>query len=104
MNIYLSGAITARTKRKEQKNRARFYEKAAELRSLGHSVYNPCEGALEQAYVQGNASYEEILAYDIFKVMECEAIFLMKSWQNSHGAKLEKAVAENLNKKIMYEA
>lgn len=40
---------------------------------------------------------------DIEAVKECDAILLLKGWESSSGARAEKALAEWLGKKILYE-
>ena len=98
--IYLSGKITDKNPAKEKANIQRFKAKAGELRLLGLQVFNPAE------YEAKNFKWEDYLAKDIDWIYRKnpDTIYLMKGWENSLGARLEKAVAEHKCMQIIYEA
>ena len=45
----------------------------------------------------------EIIRQDIEAIFQCTHIYMLKGWENSTGAKAEKAVAEWLGLEVMYE-
>lgn len=111
MKIYLAGAISpqprwlsklSKTYRKyrQEKNLFRFYQKANELRDLGHEVFNPPEG--EPPF----ETWTYYLAEDIkkgFLDFKPDTLYAMKNWQRSGGARLEVEMAKQLNIPIVYE-
>lgn len=47
--------------------------------------------------------YEDFLEWDLYILSFCDAIFLCKGWEKSHGCRIEKAFAEAIGLKIMYQ-
>jgi hypothetical protein len=41
---------------------------------------------------------------DIEALLDCEAIYMMRDWEMSHGASIEHAIARGLGMRIFYEA
>lgn len=99
MKIYISGSISAKTNKEVEKNLQRFIDKKEELTQLGIDAYNPAEGE------PANKEWEYYLARDIDVLYkrDFDAIYMMKGWEKSLGARLEKEVALNLRLKIIYE-
>ena len=100
MNLYLSGPLSAKTDKLLKKNIEVFVRKAHELRELGHTVFSPPENE------PPNKSWEWYLARDVDVLYKerFDAIYLMKGWEDSLGARFEKQTAINLKLKIIYEA
>ena len=98
-DIYLAGPITARTKYGWLKNLRRFTEKAHELRSMGFTVYSPPESE------PPSRKWEYYIAKDLTWMIENKpkAIYLMRGWRKSSGARLEQAMAKRLKMEIIYE-
>lgn len=48
-------------------------------------------------------SFDDCVSRDIAAVRECDAIYLLRGWRDSVGARAEKALAEWLGKQIVYE-
>lgn len=90
MRVYLAGPIRGTTDYHE-----RFAHYAAELRRLGHSVYNPA------AANQEGRSLDDIMAHLLPILCEQEAIALIPGWSISGGAQIELNLAEYLNKKVI---
>jgi hypothetical protein len=94
-----------------------FHRHAALLREMGYFVFNPAErdnerhgtdisagntaGCEEVAAAQHGFNLREALCEDLrFITMEADAIALMPGWENSKGARAERATAEALNLEI----
>lgn len=96
MNIYISLPITGKEKEaREKADRVKMM-----LSKMGHAPINP----MTDIYVGPNATYGQYLGYDIATMIDhCDAIFLCKGWENSHGCRIEHFVAQELKKKIIFE-
>lgn len=111
MRLYLSGAMTGLP----DHNRPAFDEAAKRLREQGHFVINPAELSalfatplgLETAFrVYNDPSdsstedvnrlnniAEQVMQADLAAVRSCDAIYLLRGWETSRGAKRELAEA-----------
>lgn len=85
--VYISGKITGLSE-KEWTESFEAAEKA--LTDAGYRVINP-------AKVKVDLDYQEYLTIDIILLGRCDAIYLLDNWQDSNGAKVERATAEALN-------
>lgn len=91
MKIYLSGPM----KGYPESNYPLFHRVASELRSEGHTVYNPAE--FKHDGTRATFPLREAFAdYCRFICLEAEAIVLLPGWERSKGATVEHALAENL--------
>ena len=91
MKVYISGAITNNPNYKEQ-----FKAAEERLKLAGHFVINP---ATNQGY-----TYKEYIDMGLFELMHCEAIYMLRGWENSTGAKLELEYAKEVGLEIMYQS
>ena len=85
-----------------------FHQAAAELRSLGHTVFNPAERDEKQGFdPAGLTGHEDltVLGFSLRKALGAdldwvcrfaEVVALLPGWQSSKGARAEVAVAETL--------
>ena len=80
-------------------NHPAFHKAKAKLERMGLMVVSPAD--LEGQ--RGEMSYLEKLRDDLKHLLTCDAIYLMKNWHLSNGAKLEAFVASNLDFRIIYE-
>ena len=99
MRIYLSGKITGREKEEYTKQFARaenFYKAG------GFDVVNPV--TIGEAVLKNNpkAKWEDFMAEDLKALKTCTHIVLLEGWEESKGAKMEKAEAEKMGLEIMY--
>lgn len=97
--VYLSGKMTglAESEYKENfRNAELFY------RSCGYEVVNPCNLSDIVLQRKPDASYEDFMAEDLRALRSCTHIALLESWENSPGAKREKAEAKRLGLAIMF--
>ena len=82
MKAYISGPMTGI----ENFNMPAFNKASLLLKEKGY------EPVLPVTYVEGK-SYQQYLKEDIKELLECDYIFLLDNWRNSHGANLEYIIA-----------
>ena len=111
MKIYLSGPMTGY----KDYNYPKFQSIAAELRAKGYEVVDPATdvspmmfggeeitiSGLHELMDNGTVNQEEswrcFLRGDIVKLMtDCDAIYLLKGWKASKGARFERTCAKRM--------
>jgi hypothetical protein len=94
--IYISGPITGLHPTLVQ----RIFQAAQKhLRQLGfEEVVNPT--TLDHDHDQ---TWESYMIADIKELFYCDAIFMLKNWRSSRGARIEHAIAKELKLEIVYE-
>lgn len=114
MKIYLAGPMRGIP----EFNFPAFAAAAARLRLEGHTVFNPAEKDIERhgvdiskgnehgcehkAAEQHGFNLRTALHADLtFICLEADAIALLPGWQNSRGARAEKATAEALGLEVI---
>lgn len=87
-----------------------FNNAANIFRAGGWEVFNPAEKESEtlsaESLVNGDAAlaaeqgfnFREVYTWDVNKVIEADAILMLKGWENSPGARGEHAVAVAMQK------
>lgn len=97
-----------------------FNSRAYRLRREGWTVFNPAEkeseNLSEESLVDGDPvlaaeggfNFRDVYTWDVSKVIEADAIYMLPGWENSPGARGEHAVAVAMQKhypeyKIIYE-
>lgn len=76
-----------------------FHAAARELRSAGFDVVNPAEfGAI------AGRAWCDYLRDDIRALVDCDAIWMLRGWSRSRGARLEHHIARELGLSVVYEA
>lgn len=116
MRFYLAGPMTGIP----HFNFPAFNATAKALRDLGHEVFNPAERDLErhggtdisnatgdvaQATKEHGFSLRDALADDTQYICKtADAIFMLKGWEKSNGARAEHALAVALGHQIEYGA
>lgn len=99
MRIYLSGKITGREKEDYTRQFARaesFYKTG------GFDVVNPVKIGEEVLKINPKAEWQDFMIRDLEALRTCTHIALLEGWEESKGAKMEKAEAEKLGLEIMY--
>ncbi len=101
MRVYVSGAISNRIRA----NRVRVFAEAAErLRARGHEVVNPLDQQPSiNGGLDGKAFWRAAMRLDLRRLVTCSAIFMLRGWRNSRGARLERSIAQRLGMHIVYE-
>ena len=90
MKVYISGAITNNPQYKEQ-----FAAAEEILLAAGHTVINPAKN-------YGN-SYREVINIGLFELMQCDAVYLLRGYEQSTGATLEHDYARTVGLHIIKE-
>lgn len=85
MKVYISGPITGIAL---PVSIARFNDAELRLQEMGFDVVNPMDNG-----VPITAEWSEHIREDIRLMLDCNAIYLLKGWENSKGAALEKHIA-----------
>lgn len=106
MKVYLSGPMTIRKDDCYNFMEFFFWEKV--LRMNGYKVVNPARLDCERMLAGETYSddlYDELLAEDLRIIREdgVDALFMLKGWELSDGAKEEYAVAKELGLEVWYE-
>ena len=99
MRIYLSGKITGREKEDYTRQFARaesFYKTG------GFDVVNPVKIGEEVLKINPKAEWQDFMIRDLEALRTCTHIALLEGWEESKGAKMEKAEAEKMGLEIMY--
>src|SRR5437867_12307208 len=114
MKIYIAGPMRGIP----EFNFPAFHAAATRLRKEGNEVFSPAErdlekygtdfsagneaGSEEQAAVTHGFSIREAMSVDAKWICEqADAIVLLPGWENSKGAKAEKALAEAIGLKVI---
>lgn len=95
MKIYISGPISGRDidEAREEFARASLY-----IMGQGHTAVSPFDNGLST-----DAPYIEHLTADLRLLSECDAIYMLKGWNNSRGAQLELSYAKIYGLRIIVE-
>lgn len=93
--IYISGPIT-----KDENYKAKFEAAEKFLTSIAAygGVVNPCKLAHDNSL-----TWKDYMVVDIYSLLECDAIYMLKGWRKSKGAKLERQIAKGLGLRIIYQ-
>lgn len=95
MTIYISGKITGDPNYKEK-----FAAAEQEIKDgveVKANIINPAKLPADKK------TWLEYMQRDIKLLMDCDAIFMMKGWRHSKGARLERYIAKALGLVIIYE-
>ena len=95
MKVYISGAINGTDDYMERFAKAEKY-----LKELGYSVVNP---AKVNAQLPSDTDYDDYMKMSLCMLSMCEAIYLLRGFEESRGAKRELEFAKSEDMEIIYE-
>lgn len=95
MKIYISGPITG-----TEDYMRRFAVAENRLTAEGHSVINP---ARVNAQLPETTTHEEYMKMSLCMMNMCDAVFMLKGWQDSKGANMEFEYARGTGMTIIFE-
>ena len=106
MKVYISGKIGEEVL--SEATREKFAKAEAYLRDWDFDVFNPTTSGLgalaeQRAKENGKDFYTEIMELDIAALKECDAIYMLKDWADSAGAKRELACAQEAGIQVFFE-
>ena len=78
--------------------REHFRAAEEKLRSLGMKVFNPAKFEADPG-----KTWEDYMRKDIAELMRCKAIYLLKGWKKSRGARIEYTIAKELGYMVIKE-
>jgi len=97
MRVYIAGPIKGNDSAREC-----FALAAKMLRDLGkYEVVNPFE--LNVSAIEADAGYAAYMRADLKALVGCDAIHLLRGWENSAGARLEFQVAQMCGLLVTYQ-
>ena len=91
--VYISGSIT-----RDPDYREHFKAAEEKLRSMGMKVFNPTKFEADP-----DKSWENYMRKDLAELTRCRAIYLLKGWKKSRGARLEYRIAKELGYLVIFE-
>lgn len=97
--IYISGRITGNKNWKKEFNQAEKYLSAR----YSYKVVNPVGIAKFVEHLYSYPSYNDYMRNDIQHLMLCDKIYMLRGWQKSKGARLERKIAKAFGMKIIYQ-
>ena len=101
-SVYVSGPMTGLPGH----NMAAFDRAAELLRAHGWAVYSPASNdraaGFDGSETPTGAALAALWRWDLARIAECDAIFLLKGWERSDGARLELAAAQHAGLQVMY--
>lgn len=106
MKVYISGKIGEEVL--SDATREKFAKAEEYLRSWDFEVFNPTISGLGReaeirAAANGTDFYTEIMKLDLVELEKCDAIYMLKDWCDSPGAKKELSRAKELGLAIWHE-
>lgn len=97
--IYISGPMEGY----DNNNTEEFAKTEKFLLNMGYDVINPVNIEVDESFIAGQTpTRQDFYRKDIRALTYCDEIFMMKGWQVSHGAQLERQVAFEIGLKIRY--
>jgi hypothetical protein len=96
MKVYISGQITELDL---EQAKYKFNWAESWLKVRGYIPVNPMNVS---PYVEGK-EWKEYMKECVAALFDCDAIYMLSNWRESKGARIEKAIAEEMKMTIMFE-
>ena len=93
LKIYISGKISGLALEVAEKN---FEIAEQKIKEIGHIPVNP----MKLHDYKPELTWHDYMSADLAALVYCDAILMLENWEDSRGAKVEKALAEALNLKV----
>ena len=90
--MYISGPITGDPFFMEK-----FAEAEEHLKARGFEVVNPATLTHKHGRTWG-----EYMVKGLKALLDCDGVYMLKGWEASRGAKIEKQLAQDLGSKLIY--
>lgn len=102
IQIYISGAISGL---EEHATRKRFREAQERWQGMGYSAINPFDlyDQAKKHYGTESIAWGLIMRLDLKALEECQIIYMLKGWETSPGARIEREFAIRLGLGVKYE-
>ncbi len=95
IKVYISGAISS-LPYEEAKNM--FDRASLELNKQNFTAVSPIDNGLDQA-----STWAAHMRVDIKALLDCDCIYMLNTWKNSKGARLEHKIADELGMGVIYQ-
>jgi len=95
MRIYIAGPMTG----KPGYNYPAFFEAEQQLRALGVDPVNPA--TLHGDAPIGSLSHSAYMRTDLRALLDCDAIYMLRGWHASKGARCEYQVAHCIGLRVL---
>lgn len=95
MKAYISGKITGAEDYEERFEAAEKY-----LNSKGYEVVNPVKKC---SHLPENSAWSDYMKVCVKELADCTHIYMLKDWNNSKGAIVERWLANSLEIEIIFE-
>jgi hypothetical protein len=99
MKVYISGPITGRPPGEAENHFLKMENLLKETLSPGTIIVNP----MTLNHRNHNQEWEEFMKRDITALLTCTVICMLKGWEKSKGASIERALATTLKLTVIYE-
>lgn len=96
MKTYISGKISNLP---IDQVKVKFNNAANMLIARGFEPVNP----IDVSPFSGSKTWADYMTDDIKALFECEAIFMLKDWKDSRGARIEYCIAKELGLEMYFE-
>lgn len=96
IKVYISGAISNLP---YNDAKAMFDKATQELSSQNFEAVNPIDNGLDK-----DSPWSTHMRADIKALLDCDCIYMLKTWKNSKGARLEHKIADELGLGIIYQS
>jgi len=97
--VYVAGPIGDSTDFRE-----RFAQGKLEVQSLGYNAVTPvdvCSNSTHEGHC--GHTWRDHMNGDIRTLLNCEGIYMLRNWEHSRGARLEKLIADGLDMFVLYQ-
>lgn len=95
MKMYISGKITDLP---TEQVAAKFEQAEQQIKSYGHEPVNPLNNG-----VDATEHWNKHIVADIALLLECDAIYLLRDWGDSKGARIEANIAGECGLEIIHQ-